>query len=362
MISLVAGLVLAAGLESDVRAEMARRAIPGLAAAVVQDGKVVWSGVFGLADLENRVPVTRRTVFRFASVSKPITAVAALRLVEDGRLALDQPARTLIPELPAALSAITVRHLLAHQSGIPHHQPPARDGLPHHARVSDAFLARAAEPLLFEPGARFGYSTHAYSLLGWVMEAASRRRFAEELRASVFVPARMTTARTDDLYEVIPHRAQGYFRSLGGELRNSQPMDPSDRVPGGGLCGTILDLAAFAAALQGDGLLPKPARARMWTPQRLADGSVTGYGLGWYVDESEGRLSVHHGGTQPRTSGILYLLPDESLAVAVLANLEQVDHRPLARRLAEPFRRRYLGLSGASPRAWRRISRADSPK
>lgn len=316
-----------------IRGEMESRGIPGLAAAVIREGRVVWSGTFGLADVENAVPVTPRTIFRFASVSKPITAVAALRMVEAGRLALDQPISAVVRGLPADMSKVTVRHLLAHQSGLRHYQPDPREGLPHFTYLPDAVRSRAADARLFEPGARFSYSTHGYSVLGWSMEMAAGRSFAEEIRAQVFEPAGMTTARTDDLYAIIPHRAQGYFRSLGGELRNSRPMDPSDKLPGGGLCGTILDLAAFAAALQSDRLLRTNTREMMWTAQRLADGLSTDYGLGWHLGERDGRRYVFHSGSQPRSSSFIYLEPDRGLAVVLLGNLEQVDFLPLVRRL-----------------------------
>jgi CubicO group peptidase (beta-lactamase class C family) len=316
-----------------VRAEMQRRQVPGLAAAVVRDGAVVWTGAFGLADIENETPVREHTVFRFASVSKPITAVAALRLVDAGRLSLDQAISTIIGVLPPEMAPVTIRHLLAHQSGLRHYRSDGREPLTHYARLSEAVLSRSGDGLLFAPGTRFGYSTHGYSLLGWAMEATMGRPFAEEIRAQVFVPAEMTTARTDDAYAIVPHRARGYFRSLGGQIRNARPMDPSGKLPGGGLCGTILDLAAFAAALHGDRLLSLQTRQAMWTPQRLADGSATEYGLGWHVGQADGRRFVFHGGSQPGASAVVYLEPDAAIGAVVLSNLEQVDLLSLARGL-----------------------------
>lgn len=144
----------------------------------------------------------------------------------------------------------------------------------------------------------------------------------------------MATARTDDVYALVPHRSRGYFRSLTGEIRNARPMDPSDKVPGGGLCGSLLDLAAFAAALQGGRLLPTAAIEAMWAPQPLADGTATEYGLGWRVGQSASGRFAFHGGTQPGTSAFLYLERDTATAVVILSNLEQMDYRPLSRRLA----------------------------
>ena len=318
-----------------VQEVMRGRQIPGMAAAVVREGTTIWSETFGLADLEQQVAVTPQTVFRFASVSKPMTAVAAMRLAAAERLSLEDEVGRLVEGLPPDLSHVTVRQLLTHQSGLRHYRSDEREPLRRYHRLSEVVLGRAGDGLLFEPGSRHSYSTHGYSLLGWALEKAAGRAFEETMRAQVFTPARMATARVDDIYALVPHRTRGYFLSLAGELRHARPVDPSDKYPGGGLCGTILDLAAFAAALQDDRLIPASARAAMWTPQTLADGNATDYGLGWHVGERDGRRFVFHTGSQPGTSAFLYMEPDTGMAAVLLANLEQVDFSALARRLVD---------------------------
>ena len=318
-----------------VRAEMDERHIPGLAVMVVREGQTIWTGCFGLADLENAIPVTGQTVFRFASVSKAITAVAAMRLVEAGRLTLDASVTEMLAADGVVLDGrITVRHLLSHQSGLRHYQPQAgREPLRHYNRLADVLRAKAGDAPLFAPGTKFGYTTYGYVVLGRVIELAGGAEFAEQMRAGVFVAAGMKTARVDDLYTLIPHRAQGYFRSLNGEWRNSEPSDLSEKIPGGGLCGTINDLAAFAAALQRGTLLSPATMALMWTPQTLTDGSATSYGLGWYVGTANGRREVYHPGTQAKVSSMLWLSPDDDIAVVILGNLEQLNFLSLARQL-----------------------------
>lgn len=318
-----------------VRQQMAQRHIPGMAVAVVEDGGVVLVQTFGLADLENDVPVTRRTVFRFASVSKPITAVAAMQLVEAGRLSLDATLPSLGLQVPERMTNITVRQLLAHQSGLRHYQPRATlEPLQHFTTLTEAFEAHSTDPLAFEPGTRFSYSTYGYVALGCALESAAGNTFLDQVRTSVFLPAGMTNARPDHLYEIIPHRAQGYFLSRNGQLRNSEPADNSGKTPGGGLVGTIDDLAAFAAALQNGKLLSVQTREMMWTPQRLADGTMTDYALGWHVVAHNDHREVYHSGSQARTSSFLYLQPEQRVAVVVLSNLEQVDFLSLTRKIA----------------------------
>jgi serine beta-lactamase-like protein LACTB len=309
-----------------VREQMAQRRIPGMAVAVVTNGSVALVQTLGLADIENDVPVTRQTVFRFASVSKPITAVAAMQLVEAGRLSLDATLSSL---------GITVRQLLAHQSGLRHYQPRAtREPLQHFTSLTDAFTEHAADPLAYESGTRFSYSTYGYVALGCALENATGNSFLDHLRAGVFLPAGMTNARADHLYEIIPHRARGYFLSRNGQWRNSEPADNSGKIPGGGLVGTIDDLAAFAAALQSGKLLSAQTRDIMWTPQKLADRTLTDYALGWHVGVQNGQREIYHSGSQASTSSFIYLQPDQRMAVAILSNLEQVDFLSLARQIA----------------------------
>lgn len=317
-----------------LRTEMAQRQIPGLAAAVVRDGKLKSLTTLGLADIENEVPVTSGTIFGFASVSKPITAVAVLQLVEAGRLRLNMPLKECMPDIPVPLHQITVQHLLSHQSGLRHYQTyPDREPLRHFSTLLEAFQSHHDDALLFEPGHRFGYSTYGYLALGCLMEEAGGIPFAGQLRSNVFLRAGMTTARVDDFYEIIPHRARGYIRSPNGALRNSQPFDASDKVPGGGLCGTIGDLAAYAAALQNGLLLSAETMQSMWTARRLNNGTLTDYGLGWHIGKP-GSDEVFHSGSQARTSSYLYMKPNARSAVALLCNLERMDFLPLARKIA----------------------------
>ncbi len=307
-----------------------------MAVAVIKNGSNCWVQTFGLADVENDVPVTRQTVFRFASVSKPITAVAVMQLVEAGRLSLDATLPSLGMEVPTNMARITIRQLLAHQSGLHHYQPRAvLEPLRHFTTLEEAVQEHFADPLVSESGTRFSYSTYGYVVLGRAMENVEGKSYPDQMESRVFLPAGMANARPDHLYEIIPHRAQGYFFSRGGQLRNSGPSDNSGKIPGGGLVGTIDDLAAFATALQNDKLLSAQTRELMWTPQKLADGTVTDYALGWHVGKEGGHREIYHSGSQQRTSSFLYLRPEDRVAVVVLSNLEQVDFLPVARRIAD---------------------------
>lgn len=308
-------------LEAKIEAFREEQGVPGVGcAARTADGTLIAFGS-GTADVENDVPCTEQTVFRLASISKPVTAVAALRLVERGELDLDRPVDELVPGWPTKRWPVTPRHLLGHLGGVRHYRRGEILSNRHYDSVTEAIAIFAPDPLEHEPGTRYRYTTYGYNLLGAAVEAAAKQPFADVLREEVFEPAGCTTLCIDDSYAIIRHRAQGYDRR-GGQLHNSHPVDTSNKVPGGGLCGTPTDLVRFAAAVLDGKLLKAETVDRMWTPMQTADGKATGYGMGWNVGTRDGRRFAMHGGAQPRVSTLLYVDRDSKVIVAVMANLE----------------------------------------
>jgi CubicO group peptidase (beta-lactamase class C family) len=322
-------------IEDLIGAEMAKHRIPGLSVALVADHALVFSKGFGHADLENRVPARAETSYRLASISKSITAVAALQLVEKGKLDLDAPVQRYVPAFPEKSRPITTRQLLGHLSGIRHYRSEEEKASTRHY---DALLPTLDlfkdDPLVHDPGAKFTYSTYGYNLLGCVIEGASGMKYVDYVRAHVFRPAGMETIRPDDVFALIPHRAQGYRKGPDGELRNSPLMDGSNKIPGGGLCASVEDLARFAIAVQKDQLVGPDTRRLMFTRQKTTDGTETAYGLGFNLSAWNGKQEAGHGGAQARVSNLLYMIPEERLAVVLLTNLEGTRLLELARQVA----------------------------
>jgi len=316
--------------------QLVEHRIPALSVAVADRFQPLWSGAFGLADLENNVRAAPGTVFRLGSISKPIAAVAALQLAERGRLDLDAPVQKYVPSFPEKPWPITPRMLLAHLSGIRHYRNPQELlSTRHYGDLLEPLKIFAADPLEFQPGTKFRYTTYGYVLLGAVIEAAAATRFADYLRENVLAPAGCLRVQPDDVYRIIPNRARGYRRTPSGAVENCPLADTSNKIPGGGVLATAEDLVRFALALQ-QGRLLKPETVRqMFTSQRTSDGRPTGYGLGWYVGERAGKRWVEHSGSQPGASTELLMLPERGLAVAVLTNLERAPARAIALRLAD---------------------------
>jgi serine beta-lactamase-like protein LACTB len=243
-----------AQIEKAVSAFMTANSVPGVSVAVVQNGQPVWSVGFGMADLEDSAPATSSTLYRLGSISKSITAVAILQLYEHGKLDLDAPVQKYCPAFPQKDSPITSRQLLAHLSGIRHHNDNGKGDVPddsarHFATMEESLQLFASDPLLSKPGAQFHYSTYGYTVLGCVLEGAASQKYVDFIRENVLRPAAMEHTQADDFFAIIPHRTRWYHRDKTGAVHNAGVLDSSYKIPGGGLISSADDMANFEAAL-----------------------------------------------------------------------------------------------------------------
>jgi serine beta-lactamase-like protein LACTB, mitochondrial len=316
-------------IEAAISSFQSERKIAAISVAIVVDNKTRFLGAYGIADLENSVPAKTTTVFRIASISKALTAVAAMQLVEKGKLDLDAPVQKYVPSFPTKAFPITTRQLLAHLSGIRHYKRDEGEYTNRYASLTDALRIFKDDPLEHEPEVRYTYSTFGYTLLGAVIEGASGITFPDYMREHVFKPAGMQHTQVDDLFVLIANRARGYrpreYGQFNGNVRNMALMDSSYKIPGGGLVSTAEDLGLFAIAVLNNLLIKQETFEQMSKSQKTRDGRETGYGYGWYIDRREGRQpdgSVHHGGVQQGFTGDLWLLPKKRFAVVLLTNLE----------------------------------------
>lgn len=309
-----------------------REHIPGLSCAIAVGAEMPFRRGFGLADVENDTPATPQTVYRLGSISKPVTAVLAMQLAEAGQLDLDADVHTLVPAWPEKPWPVTTRQLLAHLGGVRHYRGESESTV-HYGTQTAALERFAADPLLHEPGTKYSYSTYGYNLIAAVVEAKTKKSFAMVVKDNIAGPCAAPTLQDDDVRRIVRGRAQGYVRT-DGVLQNSELMDSSYKLGGGGLCASAEDLARFAQALIA-GRLVKPATLQaMWTRQRTKDGEEITYGLGFRVDRENGRLVVSHSGAQSRVTTMLYALPEQKVAVVVLCNLERAPVQALAKQLA----------------------------
>jgi len=317
-------------VEDDLQAQQ----LVGLSVAVIHNEKE-WTAAYGYADLENRVKTTPASRFRLASVTKPMTAVGILLLVQQGKVKLDEQVQTYVPGFPQKKYPVTIRQLLGHLSGISHYKNyDAEANTTRQMPTEDALAIFKEWELLFEPETRFQYTTYGYNLLGAVIEAAGGQSYQDFMSANVWGPLNMSDISVDYLYKLIPNRASGYTMQ-NGEIINSRPVSTSLKIAGGGTRATALDMARFAAGLNNGKVLQSSWRDSMWMPMALQNGRYTGYGMGWGIGSFNGRYTVQHSGGQEGTRTYLLNFPAEKLSIAIASNFEQSNPGKYAYRLAE---------------------------
>jgi len=323
-------------IEAAVSKFMASTHVPGVSVAVVENGDYEWASGFGLADVENNAPASEHTLFRLGSISKSLTAVAAMQLWERGHLDLDVPIQKYCPAFPQKPWPITTREVMGHLAGIRHYKSGSQDdpeigNTKHFDNPIQAGLDFFKnDPLLSEPGKQFHYSTQGYTVVGCVIEGASGAKYVDFVHQNVFVPAGMDHTQVDDRFAIIPYRTRFYSKTDSGTVQNADFLDSSYKIPGGGWISSAEDMAHFEVAILNDKLIKHATRDLMWTPLKPSDGSKDEYALGWGNSDENGIASVGHNGGQQGTSTSFYIAPAQRAGVVVLANMEYVDVNSLA--------------------------------
>jgi len=335
----VAPADLSAQVDQLVTAAMRQQQIPAMTVAAAIADRIVYSRAFGAADLENAVPATTETLIRTGSISKPISAAAAMTLVDAGLLDLDAPVQKYCAPFPRQPWPITTRELLSHTAGIRHYKKGEIESTRHYERMPDGLAIFAGDKLLFKPGAAYSYSTYGYTVAGCVIEGASGERFQDYVAEHVLKPAGMTHTFVDDVFEIVPHRARGY-QKIDGQVKNAGLMDSSYKIPGGGYVTTAEDLVRFAQALMDGKIVTPGTLARMWTPVEIP-GGTSNYGLGFGVLMVDGEKYVSHGGGQQGTSTSMVIIPERHFAVAALANMDGVELSAVFRGILELYNMPY---------------------
>ena len=322
-----------------VRTEMGR--FSG-AVLIAKDDAVVLRKGYGFADVDKQVPYTPETRHEAASVSKMFTAMAALRLRDEGRLHLDDSICLYLDRCPDAWKPITVQQLMRHTSGIPDYEEPLELGSSKYLEVmtkpgaSAALLDRArTQPPDFKPGEKFSYSNTGYIALSFVVERAAGMPFAEFVTKSILRPAGMTHSTVLGTAASRKGLAPGYtFEDVGwtkmlagypltaGHLKKV-PMLPLTSPEGDAwLCTTVDDLYKWSHVMDGKGFIPATEAVEALTP------GLEDYGYGWFVQRAFDRRRARHNGLLPGYQTDFIKFPDDGITIILFSNL---DRAPLAR-------------------------------
>jgi CubicO group peptidase (beta-lactamase class C family) len=322
--------------------------IPSISAGIIKDGKLVWLSAKGFADIENNVPTTGKSVYRIASVSKVVTAVAIMQLVEQGKLKLDDDVRKYIPYFPPKKWKFTIRQLLSHTAGIRNYKSSGEfESKEYFQSTKEAINYLAKDSLEFEPGTRYLYTTLSYNILGAIIENVSGIPFTEYLKNNIFIPSDMKSTYPDFQRSVIPFRTKGYDRNKYRQIQNAALADLSIKIPGGGLLSTPEDLLKFSDSLLKNKLIKQASLDSMIVPIKLKDGKTVNYGLGFSfgIDES-GKKFISHSGIGTGFTSSLIIYPQEKIAAVHLINIRD-------RNLGEPafdLAAIYLGKEVETPK------------
>ena len=333
-----------------IKQRIADRKIPGIAFVVARDGEIIDEGYSGLANVELNVPLTEKSVFAIASMSKTYTAAATLLLAERGLLQLDNFVKEYIPEAPKSWDAMTIRHLLTHTSGL------VDDWELYSWDESNEFFLRTQndssflqhlfdQELKFEPGTNSRYSCGPF-VLGVVIERVTGQSYGDYLKEFIFEPLNLNNTFIDHPYKIIPNRVSGYFDYDKTEMNagvtgigNGILISPvSYGRADVGIRTTAKDLVAFYDALLTGKLLNEESTRLMFSPAKLDNGDLVPTGPGWMNWPLVGRMvSEHSGAFRTGFSSQAFVIPKEKFIVILLSNMSGGTNFSLAQKIASAY-------------------------
>ncbi|MCZ6836865.1 MAG: serine hydrolase [Planctomycetota bacterium] len=294
----------------------------GYSVAVALDDGTIFAKGYGLAEVEHQVEADAETTFRIGSVTKQFTAAAVMKLIEDGKLALDDELSEFFPDFPTQDHVVTIEHLLTHTSGIKSYTGVPKfweEGSTRELSVQQLLDYVDVVPLEFTPGEKFAYNNSAYYILGAIIEQASGVPYCQYLQDEFFTPLSLERTMCDSNAKIISNRAQGY-RMDGGTLVNDQLIGMDNPGAAGMLLGTARDLVLWNMALMKGMVVSLESLEKMCTPYTLNDGEETGYGYGLGIGEFEGHRRISHNGGIHGFNSTLAYYPDDDLYIAVISN------------------------------------------
>ena len=330
-------------LQGQIEAYLARRVriseIPGLTAAVVRSGEVIYSGAFGVRELGKAEKLTPQHVFHFASVSKTFVATAIMQQVENGKLNLDDPPTRFCPYFRLAderFRQITIRQMLNHTSGMPdvvdyEWEDPQLDD-----RAAERYVrGMASEQLLWSPGNGWHYSNMAFDVLGDVIAKASGSSFEEYVKVNILEPLNMDNSSFNYLEIDRALRTTGHV-GHPAKVSDVYPYNPR-HAPSSTLNSSVTQMIRWMLVnlnrgeLDGHRILDAASYEHLWKPSTKKSQQGFQIGLSWFLGEYHGHRTVFHEGGDTGFRSFLLLLPDDGIGIVLASNWEQTDTGILAR-------------------------------
>lgn len=279
---------------------------PGGVVVVLENNSILYSGAYGLANLEWNIPNATNIKYRIGSLTKTFTAIAILQLEDEKKLTLQDKVKIWLPELDID-DRITIGNLLSHTSGIQSNN----------------------KELGFLPGERMNYSNYGYILLGQIISKCSGTSYDNYIKEHIFKPLGMNDSGYEHSNEIITRKASGY-RFVQNGVIPAPYFDMEGPGAAGGLYSTANDLILFEKALSGNSCINKMLLEKAFTPYELNNGQETTYGFGWMVRNYKGWREVSHGGDIEGFNCYFAHFPDHHRSVIVLQNVKMELSAPWA--------------------------------
>jgi len=319
----------------QLRVDVAADDVGGIVAGVMVDGDLVWAQAFGWADRDARTPMSTASISRTGSISKSVTAVLMMRLLDEGVIGLDEPVERYLPAFASIkdrrvdAQPVTFRHLASHTAGLIR-EPQWPDAVVGPIELWDKRIVESLPLTAYDtvPGARYQYSNIGFGTLGLALAKAAGRPFMEMVRTEVLEPLGMTGSEFVVAGAKLEARlAAGYVIGQDGSIDGGQPAREHAgrgyKVPNGGVYSTVADLGRFMGAMSGvPGLriLSEESRQEALSIQ-TPENPNRGYGLGFSVQiDEQGRKIASHGGSVAGYTAHMAFDPKARIGVVLLRN------------------------------------------
>lgn len=297
---------------------------PGAAVLAMIDGKIILRKGYGMANLELGIPIKPEMVFRIGSITKQFTAVAIMKLVEQGKLSVTDDITKYLKDYPTHGHKITIHHLLNHTSGIKSYTNVKKmwSLMRKDMTVKELIDFFKTQPMDFAPGERYLYNNSGYVLLGAIIEKVSGKSYETYIDENIFKPLGMNSSYYGSSTRIIPLRASGYKKEKN-EFKNADYLSMTLPYAAGSLLSTVDDLHRWYQALEAGKVLSQKSLEQMYTPTKLNNGKTQNYGYGWSLGTSFGEKTIEHGGGINGFTTDALRVPEKKVFVTVLTNFPQ---------------------------------------
>ncbi len=315
---------------------MEKQKIVGLTLAVIKNGQPIVNKGYGLANVEHNVPVTSETAIRIGSVSKQFLATAIIKLLQDGKLSIEDPVHKYFPDAPETWRPITIKNLMSHTAGLKS-EGSAYDNF---KIQPDSNIIKSAykEPLVFRPSEKYQYSNLGYFMLADIIKQVSGKPWQDYVQETLFIPAGMNNTYANDFYKIIPNRADGYWHKKDTLLNATASFALR---PSGGFISTSTDMIKWEKTMREKQIILKNENwEKLWQPFIKTTDKIDSkhhYGFGWVIDEYNGHKLIYHSGANSGFRCVISRFVNDDFSIIILTNTDEADPKVIANTLADYY-------------------------